>query len=597
MDKPLLPTTEEIVAALAESDKNEHLSYSALFRRRHIADPIRGWSLLADIFNFSFRSSNASDPFGPITRVGDKRSMIPSDLRDPELDALAATLPTMNDPEYRARLADVLWLRRRDVTAARLAVESYLLSGMRLEDPHHWTASMERYERAARLARQIEAKGELPRKVLAHLQHRVFHYDGKDPLYFSSKALELLEEFAFGDFGKLAKIANRVATEARSAGNFDRARTYFKVAARLLKRAHQPESAEAARVALAETFVEEAETRERGNAHIAAHVFWEQALKAFRERPSLRCRVPEIQRSLAEAGKKTLGEMKAHSVEINLEDMAAEAEKHIAGRTREDGFFGFVLLLAPQDPKKLREETLASMRDSPLRTTIDAAMYDAAGRKIGIRPSATGDPAQQEAAIEGFMEEHGRFHRLVALMGAIAPAMRQLLSEHELDQEILETLIGDSLLIPEGRRPLFLRGVAAGFSWDFSTALHLLVPQVENGLRHVLESHGIVPRNVDAMGIEEVWSYERILSHPKISELLGASMAYELESLLVGRLGPNFRNLIAHGLLSPDALNSDVAFYLWWILLRLISIPTHKLREYTERNQEREQPPPKESPM
>lgn len=587
MDQPILPAVEAIAAAIAASEKREDMSYTNVFRRR--AGELGGaWSLLADVFNLSFKSGNVSEPFGPMVQMDNRRSLIPDDLTDNQLDALRATLDAIDDHEYRARIADILWLRRRDIKAARRAVEDYLRSGAHLEDPQQWSTSMERYERALRLAQQIEAKGDLPKKVLGYLQARVFHYNGEDPLYFTCKALTFLEEFGFGDFTELAGIANRVALEARRGSNFDRARSYFDVCARLLKRARQPEAAESARVALAETFVEEAEVREKANAHIAAHVFWEQALKAFRERPSLRARIPEIHKRLAEAGKKALGEMKTHGVELDVGEMAAKAEEHMAGRPREDAFFALVLLVAPLDPKKLREETLASMSDAPLRTTIAAAMYDAAGRKVGIRPSVTGDPKEQEAAIEGFMEEQGGFRRQVTVRGALAPAMRQLLSEHEIDEQMLDGLVGDSLLIPEGRLPLFIEGFAAGFRLDFSTALHLLVPQVENGLRHVLESYGVVPRNVDSSGVEEVWSYERILSHPKIQEALGESMVYELESLLVGRLGSNFRNLIAHGLLSPDALGGDMALYLWWILLRLTSIPTRKLREYTERNRKQE---------
>jgi hypothetical protein len=595
MDQITLPAGEAIATAIAETDKPEDISYMSTFRRR-AAELGDGWNLLADVFNLSFRSGNVSEPFGPMVQIDGKRSLVPADLTDKELDALWATLDAIDDPEYRARIADILWLRRRDVNAARSAVKDYLHSGSRLEDPAQWSTSMKRYERAARLARQIEAKGDLPKKVLGHLQARVFHYNGKDPLYFTCQALTLLEEFGFGDFAELAEIANRVASEARQGSNFDRARSYFDIGARLLKRAHQPEAAESARVAHAETFVEEAEVREKANAHIAAHVFWEQALKAFRERPSLRARIPEIHKRLAEAGKKALGEMKTHGVELDVGEMAAKAEEHMAGRSREDALFAFVLLVGPLDPKKLREETLASMSDSPLRTTIAATIYDAAGRKIGIRPAVTADLKEREAAIEGFMEEQGRFHRQVTVRGALAPAMRQLLGEHEIDDQMLDELVGDSLLIPEGRRPLFIQSIAAGFRWDFSTALHVLVPQVEHGLRQVLESYGVVPRNVDPSGVEEVWSYERILSHPKIKEALGESMAYELESLLVGRLGSNFRNLIAHGLLSPDALGGDMALYLWWILLRLTSIPTQKLKEYTERNRRQEVSPAEAQP-
>jgi hypothetical protein len=45
----------------------------------------------------------------------------------------------------------------------------------------------------------------------------------------------------------------------------------------------------------------------------------------------------------------------------------------------------------------------------------------------------------------------------------------------------------------------------------------------------------------------------------------------------VARLGANFRNLIAHGLLSAEALRSETAFYLWWLLLRLIALPTPQM--------------------
>lgn len=195
----------------------------------------------------------------------------------------------------------------------------------------------------------------------------------------------------------------------------------------------------------------------------------------------------------------------------------------------------------------------------------------------------TDDPVQREAAITGFMEQHAQFHRFGAVHGYIAPALRQLLSEHEIDKSIIEELVSDSALVPEDRRAPFVTALLAGFHWDFSTALHILIPQVENSLRHVLKEHGIVPTNVDANGIEEVWSYERILKHEATTQILGKDFVYELRSLLVERLGPNLRHLLAHGLLSPNALNSESAFYLWWVLLRLLALPTSRMRAYVER--------------
>src|SRR5438477_631080 len=64
---------------------------------------------------------------------------------------------------------------------------------------------------------------------------------------------------------------------------------------------------------------------------------------------------------------------------------------------------------------------------------------------------------------------------------------------------------------------------------------------------------------------------------------LGPALVYELQSLLAARLGANFRNLIAHGLLSAEALRSETAFYLWWLFLRLIALPTPKMTAFVER--------------
>jgi hypothetical protein len=510
--------------------------------------------------------------------------MSPSDLNDEQLSVLARAADSVDDPEFRARILDVLWLRRRDVSAARAAVDAYLKSGSRLEHPENWVASMQRYERAVRLAYQIEAKGDLPKEVLGHLEARALHYDGSDPLYFTLKLLELLAEFSFGDSRKLAEIAGRVGAAARAAGNLDRARKYFGVQARLLKNAKDAEGAEAARVTDAECLVEEAEQREKSGSSIAAHHFWEQAINAFRERPTLRAKVPELQRRLAAAGEGALQEMTRHTVNIDLSEPIAATRRAMSGLPLEDAFLTFATLVPLIDPAALRQEAIEHIRDHPLQSLVEASFFDAAGRKVGTRPAAlTENPQQYEAAVVGIMEHLARVHRTPYLAGYIAPGLGQLLKEHDIEENSLQRLIGDSPLIQEDRWSLFSQGLLAGFRWDFPTALHLLIPQVENGLRKMLNDLGVLARNIDADGVEEVWSYERILNHEFTVKTLGQPLVYELQSLLVTRLGANFRNLIAHGLLSHEALRSETAFYLWWLLLRLIALPTTKMTAFIER--------------
>ena len=161
--------------------------------------------------------------------------------------------------------------------------------------------------------------------------------------------------------------------------------------------------------------------------------------------------------------------------------------------------------------------------------------------------------------------------------------LRQLIDDHEIDQNSLASVLDESALIPLERRELFYQAFQAGFHWDFSIALHILIPQIENALRYVLERRGIAPVNIDVEGVEEVWGIEKLLAHAVTIETFGTSFVFELNSLLVARLGPNLRNLFAHGALSPEGFRSETAFYLWWVILRISAFPTSGMREFIER--------------
>ena len=141
------------------------------------------------------------------------------------------------------------------------------------------------------------------------------------PSYFSWKALALLAEFRFGDFRVLATIAG--------GKEFRKARSYLDIEARLPHMAGSRKPGDA-RVRSAECHVE-SQSRETEGSFMAARMFWEEAIQAFQNRPSLRERIPELQRRLAVAGKKTLDEMKAVSHEFDIRELVEAAENKSGG--------------------------------------------------------------------------------------------------------------------------------------------------------------------------------------------------------------------------------------------------------------------------
>ena len=165
-DKTTLPEAASILVSIESVEKKKDRKFAFAFEKLEKEHPNNGWGLLAQIFNMHFKNGKA-EPFGPMWQMEGRRSLIPADLSNSELDAIQDTLNTVADPEFQARIGDILWLRRKDFKAARMAVAAYIQSGSRLEDPQRWPLCMERYERGLRLARQIDAKGELPKTVLS----------------------------------------------------------------------------------------------------------------------------------------------------------------------------------------------------------------------------------------------------------------------------------------------------------------------------------------------------------------------------------------------------------------------------------------------
>ena len=96
---------------------------------------------------------NPREPFSPSGEPIPWRLITADDFSAAHLDTLLALIPEIMDSELRARIADILWYRRRGgYQIARLAVQSYLDSAQLLEDPRNWTQCFDRVERAIQLA-------------------------------------------------------------------------------------------------------------------------------------------------------------------------------------------------------------------------------------------------------------------------------------------------------------------------------------------------------------------------------------------------------------------------------------------------------------
>src|SRR5207245_94359 len=98
---------------------------------------------------------------------------------------------------------------------------------------------------------------------------------------------------------------------------------------------------------------------------------------------------------------------------------------------------------------------------------------------------------------------------------------------------------------------------------DYLTATNLLMPQLENALRYVLDQRGILTSSIDEDGIQEEFDLNKLLRSPEhyaaLADVFGEDTVFDLRGLLVERMGSNLRNMVAHGLIDHDQFYSSSA--------------------------------------
>ncbi|MCB1885632.1 MAG: hypothetical protein KDG89_16840, partial [Geminicoccaceae bacterium] len=142
--------------------------------------------------------------------------------------------------------------------------------------------------------------------------------------------------------------------------------------------------------------------------------------------------------------------------------------------------------------------------------------------------------------------------------------------------------------VPHGHEMIFATGFAHFFAGDFLVAAHLLVPQVEGALRHMLRQVGHDVTNMRTDGTQESRSLSNLLD-PKglrreLEAMFGPAIVREVDDLFDFHGGPALRHGLAHGLMSDGAFWNEDVIYACWFVFRLVVLALLPCRQEVERS-------------
>ncbi len=507
-------------------------------------------------------------------------------LTDEHLNFLAEIASEISDPELQARVADILWVRKRDREMAKLAVNAYLQSATELEDPQKWNRAYERIERALRLSRRIQYQTDT---VFAHIEKVLDFYKGEDPLWFSAKLMELLLEYKFGKPTKYAALAEKAAKLAESENDWRRAKNYWEIKAQWHSIEKNDQQQLTALMLAAETYVKEAEDalKETPPRYFAASHFMQKAYEAFKRIPAkkedkikiaAKARAEEIHKILLEYQEESTEEFMSFSQEINISNEVEQAKAYVRGKEFNDAIFALTLLGASPKLSYLRQQV---QETRGLSSFFPAVIVNEVGKVTAHQPSHFD---QAEDAIRFEMYRSAIFYQRLHAQAYIESARYQINLEHNVRINDFISLISYSPFVPPNREYLFAKGLYAGLTGDFITSTHILIPQIENSLRYLLSQRDALTSGISNNGIQTEHQLSTTLYHQEIKSIFDEDTLFDLKGLLIENSGSNLRHRMAHGLINDNGFFSPLMSYLWWLTLRLCCLPILEHQQKVEQS-------------
>jgi hypothetical protein len=569
---------EEVVTAALQKNCQD---YFGPFMHRAKQAREAGDSVAEAVFTILFlltevelRPEDIHQPFGPrfISKAG--RGVAAEDLKDQHWAILAEVGPTIADAEMRARVCDLVWVVKRNHQLARLAVEAYLESARLLWDPYMWPPCFWRIARAVRLARSIGGANELFESTILQVEDMVMRLNGEDPLFLSACLMELLLEFKKGESAKFAPLAEKAAELAEAARGFDRACNLWMIAAYWHAKAGDTAANERCRIRSAETYVKDAEIHaameKQFTPNIQAAWRMERAILALSKinTDASRALHAKYYPLLTQYQEKGRAEMPSFSHSIDMTQAAIYAEQQVSGQPLAVALHILGGLCQPASIARLRQQALDYFR-SPILAFMGTTRVSNRGKIAARAPQFDSTPDGAEEAIKAHMYNDAILHRQCVTVGHIVPAIKKIRSEHNVRLQDFYDLVVASPFVPPGRELAFAKGLYAGFTFDLIVSTSLLIPQIENAIRQLLEHTGALTSGFDKLWRQNEYDLNSTLHMPELKQIYDDDLIFDLQGLLTEHHGSNLRNEMAHGLLDDNQLGSDSAMYLWALTLRL----------------------------
>jgi len=214
----------------------------------------------------------------------------------------------------------------------------------------------------------------------------------------------------------------------------------------------------------------------------------------------------------------------------------------------------------------------------PKKSEVEKQLKELASEApiVFLMPMELLDNTGRPLAKVGSLEEDltGHTVKLMSQNMAIGSIyLRQVLEALVKKYPTFENLCVDYLfrspIFEEDRKSIITWGVKEYLNGNHMTAVHLLIPQIENALRVLLEKAGgsiLKPARGGGFNLKVL---EDLLRDPLLVQVFGEDMVFYFRALLVDPRGWNLRNRVCHGLCDASEFGPSMSDRIIHMLLCL----------------------------
>jgi hypothetical protein len=316
--------------------------------------------------------------------------------------------------------------------------------------------------------------------------------------------------------------------------------------------------------------------REQVKGSAAAEASWiTDALQQLRHVEGMEEREQTLEIELRRLQKASLKQMGRVEIDLQLGDTQEKIAEHFSTLGLSDALRSFAMLSRSRDPSQLRDEALKVAGSNPLMAMMPFHHVDNDGRMESKSAGAPHEGEPDETWFRRMIGQSERLRRARVVAGWIDPARIAIHARFGIAERHFNAIVGMSWLVPDSQKPIVAFGFARFFQGDFISATHLLIPQLEPCLRHLLKINGHDPskRRDDSTEEDLTLSGLYLRFQPQLDQFLSPSIAYEIDLLFNAKPGPRLRHELSHGQISASACFHEEFYYANWLFYHLCCFP------------------------